>query len=121
MKKLTLVDIAKILQLGQETISELEQNFNSYSPDKKYYVHKTLWDGYDELKHRLAKLKYEQLLTEIDEGKRELMSDLYREALKLVAKDFEDILAGKPQEIEQIETIREQLKTTLTPQPPGTK
>jgi hypothetical protein len=114
MKKLTIADISKILQLNNNYIEELSNNFSSYDEDLRYGIVEILWNGLHELKNRLAKLKYENLLLEVDEGKRQLTTDIYAQAVKAVWQDFEDILSGKKNELDQIATIKAQLQTQLS-------
>lgn len=106
MKQLTVLDLATILQLDEWVKDDLRKNFDSWNDELKYETQKTLWDGVYELKDRLAKLKYEEFLLEVDEGKRELTTDLYHHAVKAVWQDFEDMLSGKKKELAQIEEIK---------------
>lgn len=121
MKDLTISDLATILQLDARIKEDLEKNFDSYSESLKEKTLKILWDGLHELKEKMAKIKYEELLLEVDEGKRELTTDLYDEALKRVWQDFDDMLSGKKKDVEKIEEIRAKLqplaqdKTTSPP------
>jgi len=122
MKTYSILDLAIILQLDEPVKEDLRKNFDSYSNDLKYEIKQILWDGLHELKDRMAKIKYEELMQEVDEGKRELTTDLYDQALKRVWQDFDDVLSGKKKETEQIEQIRAKLqpltqdKTISSPQ-----
>lgn len=122
MKQLTVGDLATILQLDASIKEDLEKKFANYHDNLKDEILKILWNGVHELENRLAKVKYEELLLEVDEGKRQLTDNLYQEAMKAVWQDFEDLLAGKTQEKvkteAQTEQIREELKQILNqPQP----
>lgn len=121
MKKYTINDLATILDLDEVVKEDLRKNFDNFDEELKYEIVKTLWDGVFELKSKLAKLKYEQFLIEIEAGKRELMTNLYEEATKAVWQDFEDILAGKTQDSEQLEEIRTKLKLPISSSPPSQK
>ena len=113
MKKLTIFDLATILQLSEEVKEDLKNNFDSWDDGLKYEIQKTLWDGVHELKDRLAKLKYEELLLEVDYEKRPLRADLYSEAVKLVWKDFDKIISGNNKILEKIEPAN--IKLNLPP------
>ncbi len=117
MKKYTISDLATVLQLDKSVKEDLRINYENYNEDLKYEIQKVLWDGVHELKNRLAKLKHEEMLLEVDEGKRELTTDLYQQAVKAVWQDFDDLLAGKKNDISQIEEIRSKLKLPDLPLP----
>lgn len=119
MKKLTVLDIANILQLDNTVKEDLRNNFDSFDDDLKYNIQQVLWKGLDELKDRLAKLKYEQFMLEVDDGKRQLMSNMYDEAVKAVWQDFDDILTGKNKDAAVIESIRVQLQPLVGTPPPS--
>ena len=119
MKKWTVFDLANILQLDNEVKEDLRLNFNNFDDDLKYEIQTVLWDGLFELKKRLAKVKYEHLMLDVDEGKRELTTDLYNQAEKSVWQDFEDILAGKNEDKKILEAIRVQLKPLIGTPPTG--
>lgn len=110
MKKLTILDLATILQLNESIKDDLRKNFDSWDDELKYEIQKVLWDGVHELKDRLAKLKYEQFMLEVEQGKRQLMTNMYSEAVKAAWEDLEGIAAGKNKDTELIEEIRTQLK-----------
>ncbi len=109
MDTYTIHDIATILQLDQSVKNDLQENFDRFDENAKCEIIKILWDGLHELKKRMAQLKYEQLLEEVGEGKRQLTTDLYQEAVKMVWQEFDDILAGKNKDVEKIEQIRSNL------------
>lgn len=110
MLNLTVHDLATILQLDDAVKENLRKNYDNYSDAKKYDVLAILWDGVHDLKKKLADLKYEQFLQEVDAGKRELTNDIYNQSVKAVWQDFQDILSGKNNDIEEINRIRSQLK-----------
>lgn len=110
MKQLNLLDLATILQLNEKTKENLKNNFDNYDDVKKADILNILWDGVFELKERLAKIKYEEFLLEVDEGKRELTTDMYDEATKAAWQDLEDMLSGKFQDLKQLEEVRAKLQ-----------
>lgn len=95
MKKFTVTDLATILQLDDSIKEDLRKNFDKYDDQLKYEILSLLWNKVHELKNRLAKLKYKVFLLEVDDGKRKLTTDLYRQAVKVVWQDFDDMLGGK--------------------------
>lgn len=113
MLNLTVFDLANILQLDQSIKDNLQKNYEDYTEEKKYDVLTILWDGVHELKKKLADLKYEQFMEEVDLGKRGLTNDMYDQAVKGVWQDFKDILSGKINDIEEINRIRGQLKVKV--------
>lgn len=113
MKKITVSDLCRILQLDSSIREDLEKNFDTYRDNIKDQVLKILWDGVHELENKLAEVKYEQLLLDVDEGKRELTNNLYQEAVKAVWQDFENNLTGKIKEETLIADIRNELKPLI--------
>lgn len=113
MTKLSISDLATILQLDSQVKEKLAKNFEDYSENLQETILKILWDGVLELQKRLAKLKYEGFLQEIKEGKRKLTTDLYSEAVETVWKDFDELTSGKKDDIRLIESIRAQLKPLI--------
>lgn len=111
MKNLTIFDIAKILQFDDSQIAELKKNYDSYDDAKKVEVMDVMWQSFFDLHEKLSSLKYDQFMEEVAQGKRELKTDLFFQAKKAVMKDFEEILAGKPQENQQIEQLRNKLQS----------
>jgi hypothetical protein len=110
MTKLTIYDVSKILGLDQKFCDELKNKYESYEEDKKMFISKTLWDGFWELYKKLSEVKYNQFLQEAEDGKRKLTTNIMNEAKSAVWKDFYEILAGKPQEKNEMEEIRNKLK-----------
>jgi len=117
MKQLTILDLATILQLDDSLKEELKNNFDKYSEGLKYGILDTLWNNFYKLRDELAKLKYQELLKEIELGKSQLTNDLYLQAQKRVWKDFEDMLSGKKQEVDQMEQIRVKLQSLTNKAP----
>lgn len=112
-KNYTIEDLALIIGYQMPEIQKLSQEFKLGDEETKENILTVLWDGLYELKEKLAKLKYEKLLLEVDEGKRELTSDLYPEAVKQVWQDFDDIVSGKKKEIDQIEEIMVRMQKAI--------
>ena len=113
MKKYTIFDIAKILQLDEEFQNELKTKFNTYDDAKKCEIIETLWSVLFELHDKLTVVRYNEFLKEIDDGKRELLNNLFLQAKRSVWQDFDQILAGKPKELEQIDEIRSKLEEII--------
>lgn len=104
-----LPDLATILQFDETYKVKLKTDYENYDSGRKYEILKILWDGVFELKEKLAQLRYEQLLEEVEQGKRELATNLYQEAVKSVWDDFESIASGKNIDTEMIQSIRAQI------------
>lgn len=113
MKKYSVLDLATLLQLSEEIKNDLKNNFDSWDDSLKYEIQKTLWDGIHELKNKLVKLKYEELLLEVDDEKRSLNADLYSEAVKLVWSNFDQIVSGNNKILEKIDSVN--IKLNLPP------
>ena len=110
MKKLTIFDIAKLLKFDVNQTNDLKKDFENADNESKVEIMDTMWNAFFELHKKLSDLKYKQLMGEVEVGKRELKTDLYLQAKKAVMKEFEEALAGKPQETKQIDELRDRLK-----------
>lgn len=106
----TVPQLLKILPLDASFRTELETEYESYSEGRKFEIKQILWDAFFQMTDELTDIKYERLLLDIKDGRRNELDDLYQEARTLVYQDYRDILAGKKEEIEQIDKIRDQLK-----------
>jgi hypothetical protein len=113
MKTYTIFDILTILGLEENYKGNLRRKFNSYSDGLKYDIQKIIWDSLYDLHKKLSMVKYQQFLEEARLGKRPLLSDLYNQAKAAVWQDFDDILAGRPQELKEIDEIRAKLQTFI--------
>lgn len=110
MKKFTIFEIAKLLNYSDQEIDSLKTEFKGYTEETRCNVMDVFYDSFYELLNQFSKVKYNQFLEEASSGKREVNSDLYQEAKRAVWQDFDDILAGKPQEKNEMEEIRNKLK-----------
>ena len=110
MKKLTIFDIAKILQFDEKTTLDLKNQYETADDEGKVEISSIMWDAFFELHKNISNLKYRELMDEVANGKRELTNDLYLQAKKLAMKDLEANYEGKPLEDKQIEDLRNKLK-----------
>ena len=117
MKKLTIMDLATILQIDEDLKEELRQNWDKYDEALKYDLLDIFWRSLHELKERLAMLKYEKYMAEVEQGKRKIMSSMHSEAIKEVWQDFDDILSGKTKDEEILKKIRDQLQPLVSSSP----
>ena len=108
---MTIFDLAKILRFDDQQLSDLKKDYETADNEKKVETIDIMWKGYFELYEKLCNLRYDQFLEEVAQGKRNLTNDLYLQAKKAVTKDFEEILAGKPEETQQINQLRDRLKS----------
>ena len=113
MKKLNVKDLLKLIPFEDDFRSEISREYESYSDALKYDVLKILWDAYYEVLEQQTVVKLQQLMLEVEAGKRTLTNDMNDEAERLVEKDFEDILSGKKNEIQQMEEIRNKLQSLI--------
>ena len=109
MHDFTVKDIIKIVPLEEALRKELLANFDSYPQAQKFDIESSLWNAFTELTEELKKIKFEEFVKEIALGKKNTRTDLMNEAEKEVYKDYEDILSGKMEEIQQIDSVREKL------------
>lgn len=110
MKKLTIFDIAKILKFDVNQTNDLKNDFENADNESKVEIMDTMWNAFFDLFKKLSELKYNQLLEEVSQGKRELKADLNIQAKKLTMKYLDDILNDVPQEGQQMNDIRNKLK-----------
>ncbi len=109
MTNYTFEDIIKILPLTADDRRDLT-NMGGYSADRQNELKNICWEAFDEMTDDLADLKLEKLLAEAEEGKVAVTGDMQDQALELVHTDYEEILSGRKQEVEQIEEIRNKLQ-----------
>lgn len=114
MNKLSVNDLATILQLETSFKETLVKDFDNYDDNLKDKILEILWSGIHELEERLAQIKYQEYL--INEDNKNIMTNLYDEAVKEVWNDFDNILSGKPQENEMIQSIRNELSSNIEKQ-----
>ncbi len=115
MRTYNIPDLLKVLNIEKVTADYIVKNYDSFNDTLKYSIIETLWDGFYELKEKVTKLKYEQLLIEVELGKLEFNNDLQRQAEAAAWKEFEDILSGKRTESDEINKLRDKLKGLSIP------
>jgi hypothetical protein len=62
---------------------------------------------------KLAQLKYDHYMEEVETGKRQLTPTMMQEAYQAVHKEYQDILSGKQKEVQQIEDLRNKIQNYL--------
>ncbi len=110
MNNLTIQELVKLLPITQEQKDEVMKDYESFDEDKKLRVARVLWSAFYELKHSLEVVKYQEFLAEVETGKRTLSGNMIADVREAVWKDFTDVLSGKIEASEQMETIRGKLK-----------
>ena len=113
MKKLTIFDISKILKFDIDQTNDLKKDYENADGEKKVEIMDIMWKGFFELHKKLSDLKYKQLMQEVGEGKRNMTTDLYSQAKKLAMKEIENILSGTPQEVLQMDELRNKIKNLI--------
>lgn len=110
----TFENILKILPLDKQFKETIQKEYETYDDVMKYEVVRILCDAVDEYETMLANSIMDGYFAEVQDGKRTLSSDMYEQAKKEVYKEFEDIIAGKREEKEELEVIRKKLQSFLT-------
>lgn len=113
IRALEVSDLLKIVPFEEDFRNEINAEYASYSDALKYDVQRVLRDAYYEILEQQTVVKLQQLMMEVESGLRPLTPDLNDEAERLVEKDFEDILSGKKNEIQQMEDIRSKLQQLI--------
>jgi Tfp pilus assembly PilM family ATPase len=120
MKDYTIHDIIKLVPMKEETRQKLLSEFDTYDKGTQLELKNTIWSAFHKMTDVLAQQKYEEFLQESEKGERKLTPTLMQEARMAVHQDYEDKLAGKKPEKEQMEEVRESLQTITQPTPlPG--
>ena len=114
MKKLEVKDLLKIVPFDDDFRNEIAAEYVTYSEALKYDIQKILWDAYYEIHDQQTVVKLQQLMMEVEAGLRPLTDDMNDDAERLVEKDFEDILTGKKNELQQIDDIRAKLQSLIS-------
>lgn len=113
IRALEVSDLLKIVPFEDDFRNEINAEYASYSDALKYDVQRVLRDAYYEILEQQTVVKLQQLMMEVESGLRPLTPDLNDEAERLVEKDFEYILSGKKNEIQQMEDIRSKLQQLI--------
>jgi hypothetical protein len=106
----TIPELIKIIPMEDEVKAQLATEYESFSDGRKFEIQQILWDALFEMTDALTDLKYDELLQDVQEGKRIVSGDMYQEARSMVYQEYEDILNGKKEEVDKIDKIRDQLK-----------
>ena len=114
MKTFNLTEILKIVPFDAVFREEISQTLVYGTVDEKYEAEKACWDAFWEMYKVLTELKYKELATSLMKGDTTLkLAELTRKARQAVWKDFEDMLTGKKQDVEQIDEIRAKLQQLI--------
>ena len=111
MKDYTIHDIIKLVPLSDQRRTQLLTGFDTYDKGKQIELKNTIWTAFHKMTDKLARIKYDEFLQDAQEGKRQLTPTLMQEARMAVHQDYEDKLAGKKPEKQQMEEVRETLQT----------
>lgn len=110
----TFENILKILPLDKQFKETIQKEYETYDDVMKYEVVRIMCDAVDEYETMLANSIMEGYFAEVQEGKRKLTTDMYEQAKKEVYKEFEEIIAGKREEKQELEEIRKKLQSFLS-------
>jgi len=110
-------DIIKIIPLEPAYKEQLLAEYDTYDDSKKYEISAVCWATFTELTDKLADMKYKEFMEEVVLGKRKLTTNMMGDAYSAVHKEYEDVMTGKKQEVQQIDEIRNKLQTWLSNQP----
>lgn len=113
MRRLEIKDLLRIIPFEEGVRAEILNEFDTYSDALKYDIQKILWDAYYEILEQQTEVKLQQLMMEVEAGVRSLTTDMNDDAERLVENDFEDILNGKKNELQQIEDLRSKLQQLI--------
>jgi len=108
-KQKSLIDIAKILGLGDNYINYLKNDYLKEDEMKKARIAEVLWRGYFQLKEGIFDLEYKNLLGEVALGKRKDLKNIYQEAQKKTDEIIESLLIGEFQNLQKIEELRQKI------------
>lgn len=109
----TTKDLFKILPLEKDVRESLTQNYDSYDDGRKNEIQHMLWDMFHTLIEKITQVYHAEFLDEIAQGKRNLSSDLMKEARKKAYDHCKRILSGEAEEQESITNIRNQLQSLM--------
>lgn len=114
MKSLKVEDLIKIIPFDDDDRASILIDYKEGNESLRFEIHKILRAAYYEILERETVLKLQQLMMEVEAGLRPLTDDMNDDAERLVEKDFEDILTGKKNELQQIDDIRAKLQSLIS-------
>ncbi|OGK17402.1 hypothetical protein A3D80_04605 [Candidatus Roizmanbacteria bacterium RIFCSPHIGHO2_02_FULL_40_13b] len=112
MNQFSIEDIIKILfQNNSVERDRLLAEYLTYEDARKSDVTRILLDQFHDFTEGLAISKYQTLLKEVSEGKRQIAGDIMQQARAAVYKELEPILSGKQNDTQEIQAIQDKIHT----------
>lgn len=112
MKPFTIEEIIKILLHSNATERDkLLAEYASYDEARKSDVTQILSDQYLTLYDDLAIIKYEQFMSEVTAGTRQISATMMQDAYKAVHEDLAQILTGKHNDNQEIKALQQKLQS----------
>lgn len=113
MRDLKIEEVIKAVPLKESTKEELLKNYHSYDDNRKTEIIHVCWKGFNQMKVEMERIKYQQFLIEVEEGKRTFAPDFMQQVQDAVWQDIEDLISGKKNEQIELTTIRTQLQQLI--------
>jgi len=113
MREYTITDIIRVLPFSKEDREKLLADYPTYDDALQFEVKRICWEQFAVYLRTLSDLKEKTFLAEVQQGSRKLSSSFSDDAKKAVLDEFEDVLTGKKEELEQIDTIRTKLQELI--------
>ncbi len=114
MRDFTTLEIIKIVPMSKELREELISHWETYEEERKYLISRACWQSFHEFRDKVTQFVYNEFLTEVEGGRRKMTDTFMEDVDKEVESVFNEMLAGKQNEREEISQIRSRLQNLIS-------
>lgn len=114
MRYLKTTDLITLLPIDNGLKTSLNNKLLNVGNEERLDYEQLLWSVFSEYKEKLENIYYQEMFIEAEQNKRELTAGLMQRAKKRAAEEFENVLSGKKQELQEVDEIRSKLQTLIT-------
>lgn len=112
MKDFSIENVIKILyQNNPAQRDKLIAEFTTYSEARKDEVTAILLEQFNNYTEELAFLKYQELLQDVESGKRTISTELMQEARVAVDADLAKVLSGEHSDNQEIAVLQQKIQS----------
>jgi hypothetical protein len=114
MRKFTTKEIIKIIPMNEDLRKEIQSQFDSYEPERQYIVGRSCWKVFHAFRQEVELFIYNQLMLEVESGKRKMTDTFMDEVDTEVEKELVEIMNGKQSENSEMSDIRNKLQSMMS-------
>lgn len=113
MRDFTTEEVIKIIPMDEAKRKELLQKYASATDDEKYVLGRAAWNVFHTFREQVTNLIYSEFMQQIIDGKRTKTPTIMDEVEQEVEHEFEELIAGKHEEMSEISDIRSRLEAFI--------